>query len=113
MEHIIQEHTLEYPPACKDEVVLHCMSCDDWVSLKDTSEVVEEFKNTPCSGPRQHDNEDEILPTTSGVPTVDAEQQTELCIRCQEPLLGNCTQVESDTYPLFKCLNCGTVNFWD
>ena len=65
MEHVIQEHILEYPEAYKGEVVLHCMDCDDWVSTKDNAEVIAEFKDAPCSGPSQHDD-DEILPTTSG-----------------------------------------------
>jgi hypothetical protein len=69
MEHVIQEHTLEFPEAHKGEVVLHCMSCDDWVSTKDTAEIIAEFKGAPCPGPRQYEDEDEILPTTSGVPT--------------------------------------------
>ena len=77
MEHTIVEHTLEYPEAHKGEVVLHCMSCDDWVSTQDTEEVIAEFRNAPCPGPRQHgpefpyEDNDEILPTTSGVPTIE------------------------------------------
>jgi hypothetical protein len=61
MEHIIQEHTLETPEAHKGEVVLHCMSCGDWVSLQDTAEVIAEFKGAPCPGQRQHDDDDCIL----------------------------------------------------
>lgn len=118
MEHVIQEHTLEYPEAHKGEVVLHCMSCDDWVSTQDTVEVVGEFMQTPCPGPRQEDPfdqygpqseiyKDEILPTTSGVSTASAEEKAALeeilsrhpddyedrcqCDHCQGNVPYNCT----------------------
>lgn len=57
MEHIIQEHTLEEPEAHRGEVVLHCLSCGDWVSTLDDDEIIAEFRESPCPGQRQHEEE--------------------------------------------------------
>ena len=68
MEHIIQEHNLvdplDFPTG---EVVLHCMSCDDWVSTKDSEEVIAEFRNAPCPGARQHDDDEKDSQCIAGL----------------------------------------------
>jgi len=35
------------------------------------------------------------------------------CEKCGACLYNNSTQVKDDTYPLFRCKLCNTVNFWD
>jgi hypothetical protein len=35
------------------------------------------------------------------------------CTNCGECLFENSKQIPDKTYPLFECLNCNQVNFWD
>ena len=35
------------------------------------------------------------------------------CEKCGACLYEHSKQVKDDHWPLFECLKCGTVNFWD
>jgi hypothetical protein len=35
------------------------------------------------------------------------------CRNCDSCLYVHSKQIQDDVYPFFRCLKCGTTNFWD